>query len=246
MERPAFANREQTISDIKHLKLYHFPASRSARARWALHETVGDDFEVATLQLYKGEQYREPFVGMNPNHNVPLLEITYADGSKQRMLESVAMVEWLVDAHPDRRLAPPAGELSAARADYLQMLHFAGTWMDMMLWQIRVHEHILPSADADQRTIDRYREKFVSEVEPQLAARLGKHEHICGDEFSGADIVIGHNVTWARGYGLCQDELFRAYLSRLAKRPAFGKAFEDAAEFQAELPDRERSGPFSG
>jgi hypothetical protein len=30
---------------------------------------------------------------------------------------------------------------------------------------------------------------------------------------------------WARGYGLCQDGIFRRYLSGLSKRPAFVKAF---------------------
>jgi glutathione S-transferase len=230
---------------IKTLKLYHFPATRSARVRWALHETVGDDFEVQNVQLYKGEQYRDEYLQKNPNHNVPLLEIYMDDGSVHRMLESVAMVEWLVDAFPEKQLAPPTG-LSLERADYLQMLHFGGTWMDMMLWQVRIHEHVLPSAQSDSRTIDRYRKKFVEEVEPQLKERLGRMPFICGAQFSGADIVIGHNVTWARGYKLCQDDIFREYLSRISKRPAFLKAFEDARSFSPEVPNKDRMKKFSG
>jgi elongation factor P--beta-lysine ligase len=35
---------------------------------------------------------------MNPNHCVPLLEITWAAGRVQQMLESAPMVEWLIDA----------------------------------------------------------------------------------------------------------------------------------------------------
>ena len=31
---------------IDRLKLYHYPASRSARVKWMLHEVVGDGFEV--------------------------------------------------------------------------------------------------------------------------------------------------------------------------------------------------------
>ena len=230
---------------IKSLKLYHFPATRSARVRWALHETVGDDFEVQNVQLYSGEQYRDDYLQKNPNHNVPLLEIYTEDGSVHRMLESVAMVEWLVDAFPEKQLSPPAG-LSLERADYLQMLHFGGTWMDMMLWQVRIHEHVLPTAQSDSRTIERYRHKFVEEVEPQLKERLDRTSFICGEEFSGADIVIGHNVTWARGYQLCQDEIFREYLSRISKRPAFLKAFEDARNFTPEVPNKDRMKKFSG
>lgn len=227
------------------LKLYHFPATRSARVLWALHETVGDGFEVQTVQLYRGEQYHDDYLRKNPNHNVPMLEISTEDGSVHRMLESVAMVEWLVDAFPEKRLSPPAA-LSIERADYLQMLHFGGTWMDMMLWQVRIHEHVLPSEQADSRTIDRYRKKFVEEVEPQLKKRLGHSPYICGENFSGADIVIGHNVTWARGYQLCQDEIFRGYLSRISKRPAFMKAFADARDFKPEVPNKDRMEKFSG
>lgn len=230
---------------IEKLRLYHFPATRSARVRWALHETVGEDFELQTVALYDGEQYGDEYLQKNPNHNVPLLEICLEDGSVHRMLESVAMVEWLVDAFPDKRLSPPPG-LSLERADYLQMMHFGGTWMDMMLWQVRIHEHVLADEESDPRTIHRYRTKFVEEVEPQLKERLSRTPYICGDEFSGADILIGYNVTWARGYGLCQDDTFRQYMSRLSKRPAFRRAFDDAHSFTPEVPDKDKLAKFTG
>jgi glutathione S-transferase len=220
------------MSAIKNLKLFYYPASRSARVRWALHETVGDNFELEKVELYEGAQYRESYRAMNPNHCVPLLEITWADGRVQRMIESAA-----IDAHAEKGLSPPAHELSAERADYLQMLHFGGTWMDMALWQIRVHEHILPTEQRDTRTLARYRKKFVDEIEPQLKGRLERTPYICGEHFSGADIIVGHNVTWARGYKLCADELFRSYLSRVSKRPAFQKAFSDLQEFRLAPPE---------
>lgn len=224
------------MSAIRHLKLFYYPASRSARVRWALHETVGDNFELEKVELYEGAQYSEFYRARNPNHCVPLLEITWADGRVQQMIESAAMVEWLIDAHPEKSLSPPAHALSAQRADYLQMLHFGGTWMDMALWQIRVHEHILPTEQRDACTVARYRKKFMDEIEPQLKRRLERTPYICGEHFSGADIIIGHNVTWARGYKLCADELFRSYLSRVSKRPAFQKAFSDVHEFRLEPP----------
>lgn len=224
------------MSSVTKLKLYHYPATRSARVRWALHETVGDDFEVEFIDLYAGSQYAPGFLEINPNHGVPVLELTFADGRVVRMVESAAMIELLVDAFPERQLAPAAGSLSPERADYLQMLHFGSTWMDMMLWQIRIHEHVLPPGERDPRTAARYRRKFTLEVEPQLRARLERAPYICGAEFSAADIVIGHDVSWARGYQLCADEIFRGYLSRLSKRPAFQKAFADARSFRPEPP----------
>lgn len=219
---------------IQHLKLFHFPATRSARVKWMLHEVVGDAFEVERVDLYKGVQYRDAFLQLNPNHCVPVLEITWDNGDVQRLLESAAMVALLADSYPEQGLAPPGA--SPERADYLQMLHFGSTSMDMMLWQIRVHEHLLPDDERDPRTVARYRKKFTQEVEPQLARRLEAAPFICGKSFTAADCVVGHCVTWARGYGLCQGELFRGYLSTLSKRPAFVAAFADAKEFSRVAP----------
>ncbi len=232
--------------NIQHLKLYHYPATRSARAKWMLHEVVGDKFEVEKVDLYAGVQYGAEFLRLNPNHCVPVLEITWDNGGTQTMLESAAMVAFLADAYPDLGLAPPPGA-SPERADYLQMLHFGSSPMDMMLWQVRIHEHVLPQAERDPRTAARYRRKFAEEVAPQLAARLARTPYICGDAFTAADCVIGHDVTWARGYGMCGDDVFRSYLSRLSKRPAFAAAFADAREFSPEVPKgKPAAGKFTG
>lgn len=221
--------------NIQHLKLYHYPASRSARVKWMLHEVVGDAFEVVKIALYDGEQYGDEFLQRNPNHGVPVLEVTWDSGETLCMVESAAMVAFLADAYPENALAPSAAA-SRERADYLQMLHFGSTWMDMMLWQVRIHEHVLIHTERDPRTIARYRKKFTDEVEPQIARRLNAAPYICGDAFTAADCVVGHSVMWARGYGLCCDDVFKRYLSTLSKRPAFARAFADAREFSPEVP----------
>ena len=222
-------------TNIQKLKLYHMPASRSARVKWILHEAIGDAFEVEKVSLYDAQQYTPEFLELNPNHNVPVLEITWGNGQKQYMLESAAMVAFVADAYPDKRLAPPPAA-SPERADYLQMLHFGSTWMDMMLWQIRAHEHLITPDERDPRTITRYRNKVAKEVEPQLSVRLEAAPYICGETFTAADCVVAHSVMWARGYGLCRQEVFKRYLSLVSKRPAFSSAMADAREFSLEIP----------
>ena len=225
------------MNAFKKLTLYHYPASRSARAKWILHEVIGGNFTTERLDLYAGAQYAPEYMAKNPNHSVPLLEVEFESGETLRMVESAAIVAFLADAFPEKRLAPPPGS-TRERADYLQMLQFAASPMDMMLWQIRIHEHVLPRTERDPRTTARYRAKFAKEVEPQIAARLENSHFICGNEFTAADCMIGHNVTWARGYGLCEDEIFRNYQARLLKRPAFRAAFADVGDFNPEPPQR--------
>ena len=217
------------------LKLYHYPATRSARVKWLLHELLDDDFDVEVVPLYEGVQYSEDFLRKNPNHNVPALEITLDNGESHIMLESGAMVSFLADLFPEKGLAPPANVFSVARADYLHMLHFATSWMDMMLWQIRIHTHLL-GEDADEKTLSRYNSKFVQEVEPQLLIRLEKSAYICGDQFSAVDCVMGQTVMWAKAYGLCQPTLFGDYIDRLSGRPAFAKAYADMGDFSLAPP----------
>jgi hypothetical protein len=43
--------------NFKRLKLYHFPATRSVRVKWLLHELLGDDFDVEVVPLYDCAQY---------------------------------------------------------------------------------------------------------------------------------------------------------------------------------------------
>jgi glutathione S-transferase len=222
-------------------KLFHCPATRSVRVKWLLRELLGDQFEVEFVSLYDNEHFHPDYLRKNPNHNVPTLQITTRPDEVMYMVESAAMVSLLADAFPEKGLAPPAGDLSFRRADYLQMLHFAASPMDMMLWQIRCHEHLLPDRDRDPRTIKRYRRKFVNEVEPQLKDRLSAAPYICGEDFSAVDCVMGQNVIWARAYGMCTDDVFRRYHERIASRPAFQWAYADAAGFRLEVPAEKRA-----
>jgi len=215
---------------IQSVKLYHYPLSRSVRVKWLLHEIMGEDFAVERVALMQGGQFAPGFTAKNPNHAVPVLDVSFEDGSERTVFESTAMLIWLADIYADKALAPAISDLHA-RADYLQMMQFGGSWMDMMLWQIRLHSDLLPKTIADDNTVTFNRDKFTHEVEPQLAARLEAHDFICGPAFSAADCMIGYNVGWARGYGLCTGDVFSAYRSRLAKRPAFALAYADAKDF---------------
>lgn len=215
-------------------KLYHYPLSRSVRVKWLLHEICGDAFDVEVVKLLKGVQYTPEFLAMNPNHAVPVLEVTGEDGASFTMVESGAMIAFLADVYPGRALAPSPTDRTAARADYLQMLHFGTSSMDMMLWQVRLHRDLLPRAERDPATEQRYLQKFRGEVEPQLRARLENTAFVCGDDFLAVDCVMGQNINWARAYGLCQDPAFDTYLERLKGRPAYQAAYADRALFGAD------------
>jgi glutathione S-transferase len=212
------------------MKLFHFPMTRSARVKWMLHELLGDDFDVALVPLYDGAQHSNEFLAMNANHAVPVLQVRYANGEQFTMIESGAIVAWLADAYPDSALAPAPGA-TVERADYLQILHFAASWFDMMLWQIRVYHDLTPADRRPQRIIDSVMKKIRREVEPQLEHRLSRGGYATGSGFTAADCVLGHDLRWARLYGLCDQQVFSDYIERLSGRPACRAAFADAGDF---------------
>jgi glutathione S-transferase len=116
------------------------------------------------------------------------------------MLESAAMVALLADAFPEKGLAPSPG-LSFARADYLQVLH-SGASIDMMLWQIRIHEDILRESEKDVRTVVRYKSKFSKEIVPQLRSRLDQG-HSSAEINSPRLTVSLHTVSFGLDYMDC-------------------------------------------
>lgn len=215
---------------LNSLKLYHYPLTRSVRVKWMLHEVLGNDFEVEVVGVIFGAMMTPEMLAKNPNHNLPMLDLVWEDGSTQTMLESGAMVMWLAEAFPDQRLAPAAG-LSPLRADYLQMIQFGSSWMDAILWQMRLHQTLLPPELKQESIFQLHHTKWSSEIELQLKSRLSQNDFICGDQFTAADCIVGHNVGWAKGYGLCQDQVFADYLARLSDRPAYRSAYADADQF---------------
>lgn len=209
--------------------IYHYPLSRSARVKWLLHEMRGEDFEIRRVALRQGEQFTPEFLKKNPNHGVPVLDVTYEDGRQQTITESLAILTWLADQSDN--FAPSPENLSE-RADYLQIMVLGGSWMDQMLWNIRLHETLLPKAARNEAFAQFNRDKIENEIAPQLSARLEQQDYICGDSFTAADCMTAHNINWAGAYGLCRTDVFKSYMSRMKARPAFQLAFADAKEFE--------------
>ena len=219
------------------VKLYHYPATRSTRVSFLLHELASEvDVEIVRLDLYKGDQHAPEFTRSFPLHAIPAVEIELDGGRVFTMSESSAIIVALADAFPQKGLAPAPFPLSEARSDYLRMINICGASLDMMLWQIRIHEHVLADSERDPRTVVRYSRKISEEVAPMLADPIDRSRFICGDEFTAADCMVSHALIWARSYGLCEGDTFTNYLSRIAERPAFQKAYADVAEFTPEVP----------
>ncbi|MES2957305.1 MAG: glutathione S-transferase family protein [Pseudomonadota bacterium] len=74
------------------MKLYHHPASTTSRPVMLFAAENRVPLEMQVVDLFTGEHYQAPFLAVNPNHLVPVLE----DGDF-RLTESSAILKYLAD-----------------------------------------------------------------------------------------------------------------------------------------------------
>ena len=196
------------------MKLYYSAGACSLSPHIALEE-AGLKYEAIaaptkTKQLPDGSDYRK----INPLGYVPYLVLD--DGTGLR--EGPAIVQYIADQAPDKKLAPPNGTL--ARYQLQSWLNFIGT---------EIHKSFSPlfnPAQPDEaKKIARdnlaNRLKFVDE---QLAGK----QYLMGDDFSVADGYLFTVTNWAKPMqiDLSPYPNLLAYRERVAARPAVQAAMK--------------------
>ncbi|MGH7821245.1 MAG: glutathione S-transferase family protein, partial [Candidatus Binatia bacterium] len=157
------------------------------------------------------------FLRLNPHGAVPVL----VDGD-QTVAESAAIVMYLAEKYPEKKLAPALG--SPARARYFDWIVYAPARVDPLLETVTLNTVILPESQRDPAAAKAAAEKFRA-CGTVLSAALGESRYLLGEEFSAADVVVGYCCFWARFVGLLGDyPALGKYLDRLSSRPAFQKA----------------------
>ena len=190
------------------MKLYYSPGACSLSAHITLHES-GLKFEhvlapTKTHQLTDGTDYYT----INPLGYVPLLELD--DGT--RLTEGPAIVQYVADQVPDKKLAPANG--TVARAQLQSWLNFIST---------ELHKGFVPlfnpATPEEYKTISK--DKLISRlqwVDTQLAGK----PYLMGDAFSVADPYFFTVTNWAPRVGLDMSGFANigALRERMAARPA--------------------------
>jgi glutathione S-transferase len=193
------------------MKLYEFGPTRSIRVRWVLQE-LGVPFESVPVNLRAGEHRRPEFLALNPAGKLPVL----VDGDLV-LAESVAIVLYLAEKHPERGLLPRD---LASRAHVYRWLLFAATELEQPLWRITRHTSLYPEPQrlpAEVPVARRDFEDMAAVAEQHLRGR----PFVAGEGVTVADLVLAYTLDWANEYGLLDGfpEL-RAYLARMYARPS--------------------------
>jgi glutathione S-transferase len=203
------------------LTVHHLGISQSDRIVWLCEE----------LEIpYRLVRYdRDPdtrlapanYKALHPFGTAPVI----TDGDLV-LAESGAIIEYVIAKHGGGRLA--VGPDSPDFADYLFWFHFAnGSMMPSRMLDMIVS--MLGLTDDDQRAqmLRARGDRAYGLVE----TRLGRAEYFAGREFTAADIIMLFPLTTMRVFAprdMASYPNIRAYLKRIAARPAYQRAMAKA------------------
>jgi glutathione S-transferase len=196
------------------MKLYYSPGACSLSPHIVLREAeLPFELVRALTKTHKLDDGTDYYT-INPKGYVPLLELD--DG--QRLTEGPAIVQYIADKAPAKKLAPPAGTMERYRLQ---------EWLNFITSEVHKAYTPLFNADMPEPAKQIYRTKLEGRyqwVEGQLQGR----QFLMGDAYTVADAYLFVCSRWARFVNVDIAGLpnLTAYLARIEARPAVQAALK--------------------
>jgi len=202
------------------LKLYtYFRSSAAYRVRIALN-LKGLPYEMVPVHLTKdgGYQRKPEFVAVNPQMRVPALALSSGDV----LTQSLAIIEYLDDIHPEPPLLPPD---ALARA-HVRAIAQAVACDIHPLNNLVVLQYLKRTLKHEQAAIDAWYHHWVIEGFKAIEAMIAPSPYACGSQLSLADVCLVPQVFNARRLKVPLDAFPKIVAAETAclKLPAFDKA----------------------
>ena len=200
------------------LTLHFAPNSRAGRIVWLLEE-LELDYDINKMAFHPQDLKSDEHRARHPLGRVPVL-----DDGDVRLFESGAIVEYVLARHKNGGLRP--AEAAAEFPDYLQWFHYCEGMVMPPVNTIVVQTVLLPPDRQDETALAQAKRLLSKALEPVNDALEGR-DYLIG-EFSAADIMLGHACFMSNRLGCVGDDMphLKAYVERIASRPAFKTAIE--------------------
>lgn len=192
------------------------PMSRAQIARWALHE-AGANYEPV---LVEWDAKPAALLAANPMGKLPTV-IHHRAGRDHAVSEAAAVCHYLAEMS-----APALLPRDDEKADYFRWLFFAAGPLEAA---ITARAFGFDSGDDPKKQMTVGWGSFDKAV-ATLEDWFGRHDHVCGNRFTMADVYVGSQVDWGLQFGTipAQHSLV-AYAERMRGRDAYqaGKAIDN-------------------
>jgi len=196
------------------MKLYYSPGACSLSPHIVLRE-AGVDVDLVKTDL-KAHQLADgtDYYGIHSKGYVPLLELD----SGERLGEGPAIVQYIADQHPEKKLAPAYGTMARYRLQ---------EWLNFITSEL--HKGIgglfNPAMPDDGKAVIKARAADrLKWVDQQLEGK----QYLMGDAFSVADAYLFTVANWTGHVGIDLSAMknLTAYQARVAARPAVQAALK--------------------
>lgn len=176
------------------LTLFSFWRSQAAyRVRIAL-SLKGLPFELRIVDLLKGEQHLPDYRAVNPEGLLPAL----VEGSEPPLVQSLAMIEYIDETHPEPPLLPRAPR---DRAHVRGLAQVAAMDAHPLIVP-RVRNYLANDLGLDEAVRNAWLKHWMEEANralETLVSRSGRAGQFClGDDVTIADICLVPHLTTAR------------------------------------------------
>lgn len=189
-----------------HLKLFTNPQSRGQIAHWMMEE-LGKPYETVWLEYGPNGNKSPEYLELNPMGKIPTLV-----HHNQVVTECAAICAYCAELNPEKNLKPSGQDLAA----YYRWLFFTAGPLEHAIVNKSLG-YIVPEEKQSTVGYGNF-EQAVSCLE----SYLGRHDFICGDSFSAADVYVGSHVLWGLQFKTLPDlKHFLAYKERLIQRPGY-------------------------
>ena len=196
------------------MKLYYAPGACSLSPHIVLREAgLPVDLVKANLQAHKLEDGSD-FYAINSKGYVPMLELDSGD----RLTEGPAIVQYIADQVPDKKLAPANGSMARYRVQ---------EWLNFVTSEL--HKGIgglfNPAMPEDGKAVIRTRATGkLAWIDQQLEGK----QYLMGDAFSVADAYLFTVTNWTAHTAIDISAMknLGAFQARMAARPAVQAAMK--------------------
>lgn len=202
------------------MQLYYLPFACSLSPHIVLCE-LGMPFELVKVDKKTNTAANgKNFLDISPNGYVPALALESGDV----ITEGPAIVQYLADLKPEKKLAPANGTIERT---HLQ------TWLNFISTELHKGMSPLfnPHFSDEVKTV--FSDKLFKRFD-YVNSVLSKQDYVLGDTFSVADAYLFTVLNWCKGLkiDLAKWPALAAFVNRIGSRPAVKEAI------QAEMSNR--------
>lgn len=188
------------------IELWYWPTSNGFKIAIAMEE-MELDYTLVPINIGAGEQFREDFLAITPNHRIPAIVDPDGPGGRYTLFESGAILLYLANKTGKFLPADDAGKFRA-----IEWLMFQMGGIGPMFGQANHFRAYAP--EKIPYAIERYTNE-VRRLYGVLEKRLSQASYLAGEEFTIADMAA---FPWARN--------FERYDVDLADFPSVGRWVE--------------------